>query len=682
MSFSPEGLCMSENEQTRHVNTVLQLAGMKSGVAKSQALSGEFQPQIIRSWERCLTKYGMDPVTVEKPIVLTEKSLRDYTEPLEDFLFFAQSGMEKLYKMLSSVGYVILLCDANGVTIDYYGNPKDEKEHRQAGLYPGSVWLESLAGTCGVGTCLEERRAVTVHREDHFSAPFIGLSCTAAPLYFPDGNLLGALDASLLYSPESKDSQAVALLLLNSHARLIENAYFVRKCRDTWIIRFNKMQAFVEVTTENIIAVNSDGFIVAANHSATNELSRQGGSTPISRHLSDVFELRFEDVVNHALNKANMIFPIRAINTGIQYFATFSAPKTRRTQPLEARDGADKVPANRHILQSTLTLNHLASRDPLMKQNVKCARRVMNKGIPILLIGDTGTGKEVFARAIHEASDRAAKPFVALNCASIPESLIESELFGYKPGAFTGAHIKGMRGKILQSDGGTLFLDEIGDMPLNLQTRMLRVLAEREILPLGSETPVKVDLSVICATLRNLEDLVRKGLFREDLYFRLNGITIILPPLRERQDKELLIRNVLASISGTKDMKISDEAFEVLLHYAWPGNIRELHNVLRYAQAVNDNGTIGIEDVPIGKSKEAFLPIDTFVVAHDNTGNSEPVDSRSLHSAERAVMMKVLEKNRWNISKASEELCISRPTLYKKMQQHSVVPPHKFDRKK
>jgi len=672
---------MSDNEQTRHIKTVLQLAGGGGGEIINQTLDSDFQPQIVRSWERCLSKHNLDPSTVDKPILLTEKSLRDYLDPLEDFLFFAQSGMQKLYKMLSSVGYVLLLCDANGVTVDYLGNPKDERETREAGLCPGSVWLESLAGTCGVGTCLEERRALTVHREDHFSAPFIGLSCTAAPLYYPDGTLLGALDASLLYSPESKDSQAVALLLLNSHARLIENAYFVRKCRDTWMIRFNRMQAFVEVTTENIIAVNSDGFIVAANFNAANELTKQGGCNPISRHLNDVFELRFEDVVNHALNKANMIFPIRVINTGLQYFATFSAPETKRARQLDNRDSTEAAPSTKSSPTPHLTLNQLAGADPRMKQNVRYARRVMNKSIPILLIGETGTGKEVFARAIHEASDRAAKPFVALNCASIPESLIESELFGYKPGAFTGAHIKGMRGKILQSDGGTLFLDEIGDMPLNLQTRMLRVLAEKEILPLGSEIPVKVDLNVICATLRNLEDLVQKGQFREDLYFRLNGITIILPPLREREDKALLIRNVLAAGSGNSDIKISAEAFEVLWKYSWPGNIRELHNALRYAQAVDDNGTIGIDDLPIGKLTAVSEPSASTATARKNENPLEIGNTGSIEDAERSVMLDVLTKQRWNLSKAARELCISRPTLYKMMKQHAIMPPHKFDRK-
>jgi transcriptional regulator of acetoin/glycerol metabolism len=673
---------MSENEQTRHSRTVMQLAGGGSTGVISPSPENDFQPQIIRSWERCLTQHNLTPSTVVKPIMLGEKSLTDYREPLEEFLFFAQSGMQKLYRMLSTVGYVFMLCDANGVTVEYLGNPHDERGHRAAGLCAGSVWLESLAGTCGVGTCIADRRAVTVHREDHFSAPFIGLSCSAAPLYFPDGTLLGALDASLLHPPEAKDSQTVALLLLNSHARLIENAYFVRKCRDNWIIRFSGMQAFVEVSTESMLAVNPDGYIVAANHSAICELSRQGGCNPLNRPLSDVFELTFEDLVNHAINKAAMICTVRAPATGRQYFATFTAPEARKNHPWQPRNAADRA-AGKAGPAAPLGLQNLALGDPKMQQNIDCVRRVMNKGIPILLIGETGTGKEVFARAVHEASDRAAKPFVALNCASIPESLIESELFGYKPGAFTGAHIKGMRGKILQSDGGTRFLDEIGDMPLNLQTRLLRVLAEKEIVPLGCETPVKVDLNVICATLRNLEELVRTGRFREDLYFRLNGITIVLPPLRERDDKEELIRGILQAEAGGRRLELAEEALELLMQAPWPGNIRELRNALRYAQAVNESGTIGSGDLPFGITTAAAQEgAATATTRGEPFATDSPPDCTAFPWLdERAALLAALGRQQWNISRAAGELHVSRPTIYKKMKLYGIVPPHRFDRK-
>lgn len=669
---------MVEQERSRHIETVRQLACKQRYGLVNHAVQRDVQPHILRSWERCLARHNLDPSLVEQPIRVGDKALADYREQLEDFLFFAQSGMRKLYGMLSSVGYVLLLCSAEGVTIEYVGNPQDEQEHRQAGLYPGTVWQESLAGTCAVGTCLEERRSVTIHRNDHFFAPFIGLSCTAAPLYHPDGTLLGALNASLLRSPESKDSQAVTLLLVNSHARLIENAYFVRKCRDTWIIRFNKMQAFVEVSTEQLIAVNSEGCIVAANFNATCELGRQGGGNPINRQLSDIFELQFEDVVDHALNRGQMIFAIRAVTTGIQYFATFCAPGTRAVQQISQRGGSDRMTPAKNRQLSRLGLNQLAGSDPLMMRNVTRALRVMNRGIPILLTGETGTGKEVFARAIHEASDRGSKPFIALNCASIPESLIESELFGYRQGAFTGAHIKGMRGKILQSDGGTLFLDEIGDMPLNLQTRLLRVLAEKEVLQLGSEMPVKVDLNVICATLRNLEELVDDGSFREDLYYRLNGITITLPPLREREDRAFLIRSMLSGEQENGCAGISPEAFDALVRHSWPGNIRQLQNVIRCALAVSESGIIGLEDLSLATVRgqtSPFLPVAPSPGSCATPPPDVPFD-------ECCVMLEMLVRHEWNLSRVSRELGISRPTLYKKMQRYAIVPPHAFERKR
>ena len=216
------------------------------------------------------------------------------------------------------------------------------------------------------------------------------------------------------------------------------------------------------------------------------------------------------------------------------------------------------------------------------------ASRVADSTLPVLIQGPTGSGKECFARALHAASSRATHPFVAVNCAALPETLIESELFGYGPGAFTGARKEGRRGKIAQSSGGTLFLDEIGDMPPHLQTRLLRVLEEDEIIPLGSETTVPVDLRVVCASNRDLRQLIAAGEFREDLYYRLNGILLDLPPLAERADKDVLIRRLLVEESG-KPYSIDAAALDLLESHTWPGNIRELRNVIRSAFAICDD---------------------------------------------------------------------------------------------
>jgi len=667
---------MGHREFSKHVDDVVKQVNKSKELREGSRTGAVDDFQIRGSWKRCLTQYNIDPSTSNKPRILTGRALKDYVEPLEEFLLIAKAGMRNLYATVDKSNYVILLGDANGVTIEYLGNPRDERENRDAGLYLGSVWTESIEGTCGMGTCIEERRAITIHLDEHFRSRHIGLSCSTTPLFFPDGSLLGTLDISLLRPPPERESQQLALQIVNYYARLIENAYFLRLFKNSWIVRFNVMQAFVEVVTENIIAVDSLGNIVAGNAGAMKELTLQNGYTPVQRNIAEVFDLSMDELMNHAVHKTTTIMPLRSIRNGNQYYATFRAPESIIVSVCKGAVTADSSFSREKSSSSAMTLEYLAGADPVMAQNVNCAKRVMNKDISLLLIGETGTGKEVFARAVHNASDRSSQPFVALNCASIPESLIESELFGYKQGAFTGARSKGMRGKILQSGGGTLFLDEIGDMPLNLQTRLLRVLAEKEILPLGSETPVRVDLHVICATLRNIEELVRQGQFREDLYYRLNGITISLPPLRQRKDKALLIESVLAAESADGNFTIDPEAFETLLSYDWPGNVRQLRNVLRYAAAVNETGSIGLLDLPPEFVPSSSLQQD---LLEDRGDVAEAVPPDSVQFAERSAILNCLKKQKWNISTASRDLCISRATLYRKMKKYSIVPPNELD---
>ena len=307
--------------------------------------------------------------------------------------------------------------------------------------------------------------------------------------------------------------------------------------------------------------------------------------------------------------------------------------------------------------RTALTLEELAGADPQMLRNVRSAHRIAKARVAVMITGPTGSGKEVFARALHAASDRATRPFVALNCAAIPESLIESELFGYRSGAFTGARREGMRGKILQSSGGTLFLDEIGDMPLALQTRLLRVLEEQEVVPLGTETPVKVDLRVISASHRNVRDMIGRAEFREDLYYRLNGITLELPPLAARTDKERLIREFLAAeTSDGRPAAIEVAAFKRLLAYPWPGNVRELRNVIRTALAICDGGVVRLRDLP---SELRDVP---------DSGSALPAASSA-----REDLLNSIRDCDGNMSLTAKRLGISRNTLYRRCKRLEIA---------
>ena len=319
--------------------------------------------------------------------------------------------------------------------------------------------------------------------------------------------------------------------------------------------------------------------------------------------------------------------------------------------------------------------------DPRMQHNFNCAQQLFGKRVPILLQGATGTGKEAFARALHQISPWAGRSFVAVNCGSIPESLIESELFGYTRGAFTDADRHGRPGKILQSSGGTLFLDEIGDMPLTLQTRLLRVIEEYEIVPLGGDTPVPVELHVISASHRDIRQMVQEGEFREDLYYRLNGTTLHLPLLKDRADRAELIEVLLHEENPNGDpIRIQPDALHALLNYQWPGNIRQLRNVLRTAAAL----CLRQHDPPaepaagaarLRRRRAAQARIDrvdqqrdvTHSVAAENCCCRTPLDT-----AEHSTLLRELERNRWNITHTADALGVSRNTLYRKIRKHQI----------
>ncbi len=333
--------------------------------------------------------------------------------------------------------------------------------------------------------------------------------------------------------------------------------------------------------------------------------------------------------------------------------------------------------------------------DPNLAAQFDTARRVIARRTPVLLCGETGSGKEVFARALHDASPHAAGAFVAINCASLPETLIESELFGYRAGAFTGAQRTGRRGKILQADGGTLFLDEIADMPLELQARLLRVLDERRVTPLGTEETHAVDFQLVSASHHNLPTLVREGRFREDLYYRLAGIEVQLPALRDRSDRRAVIRDVLACEGGT-DAILSPEAERLLMAHAWPGNIRQLGHVLRTAAALSNGQPITREHLPsmainlqpisarqtvpetLDQPASAAVATAMQAAAPDDHGDNAPcpVKLNPIQANERLVLLQMLEQNRWNVSNVAKALDVSRNTLYRKLHKLHIQISH------
>lgn len=527
----------------------------------------------------------------------------------------------------------------------------------------GSEWSEERAGTCAVGTCLHTGEALTIHQNDHFDHMHAPLSCTAAPIYHYDGELAAVLDLSLLHSPEAKASQGLALHLANAATRRIELANLMACHRQEWILCLSQSPEFLDIDPEAAIAIDGSGRIKGMTHTGARILARAAN-------------------VNWREPASLLGQPLmRFLHLEVDQLPTLMRYRPTQERVVMARDGSvlfahaiepRRVLANRSVgmdgaaVDAALpqALRGLAGTDAAMQSMLLKAARLATREMPVLLQGETGSGKEYLARAIHAASGRQGE-FVALNCAALPESLIESELFGYLAGTYTGAAARGRIGLIEAADGGTLFLDEIGDMPLALQSRLLRVLAESEVMPLGARTGKRVDLRVISASHHDLRALVEQGRFRADLLYRLNAAVLSLPALRQRTDLEWLVQRVLQRRSTEGDVPgLSPEAWQALQAYEWPGNLRELDNALVLALAMAEGSCIETQDLP-----EALQ-------APRLAGSS--VASIPGKAAETS-WQQVLQTCSGNVSEAARQLGISRSSLHRYIKRAGVTHKHLAD---
>ena len=649
-----------DSSVVQHAANVLDFVSGRAARLEGQV--SDLSPAIAVSWRRCALDYSIDPARHYAPCVLDTAALARRREQSTDLVQIASAEVDWLYDYIAKSGYALVLTDASGIVLYEKTDTTLADTFRKAGLICGADWSERREGTNGIGTCIAENQSVTVHLGEHFRSCHIGLSCSGAPIRDPSGSLVAVLDASTLSAQSTRAGVAHTMALVNLSARLIEKYLFLRHFQNGVVFRFHARPEFVNLQHDGAIALAPDATIVAADETAMQLLHAENREALIGRPIDSVFDVNAAELIEPGRRDHGDLRPVRDVALGRRFFASLDRGAMHTHMSIRPAKSARvmqvEAPADR---RASLTLEELAGEDPQMLRNVRSAYRIAKSRVPVMIEGPTGAGKEVFARALHAASDRASRPFVALNCAAIPESLIESELFGYRPGAFTGARKEGMRGKVLQSSGGTLFLDEIGDMPLALQTRLLRVLEEQEVVPLGSEIPVKVDLHVISASHRNVRDMIARGEFREDLYYRLNGITLELPPLAARTDKERLIREFLAAeTSDERPAAIEVAAFQRLLAYDWPGNVRELRNVIRTALAICDGGVVRLTDLPSELRNEAVRHA---APATQNTASASTV---------REEVLRHISECDGNMSLTAERLGISRNTLYRRCKRLGI----------
>lgn len=663
----------------RHADRILEV--VRSGYSDQQS------DVVAQSWIRCLKDYRLDPAKPREPVVIGRIELEERRSRRADVIACARYEMTTLYQQLADAESAVVLTDTDGVIVHMVSSPEFAAEVGPLGLRVGGKWSEADAGTNGMGTCLAAAGPVSVRRDDHFFSQFTQLTCSAVPVYDPSGEIAAVLDVT----SRSSLMQQHLLVLLGMTARMIENRLIDARYRNAHPLHFHSRPEFVYTLHEGKLAVDHDGRILAANRSALFQLGLQTMEEVRSRRIEDLFQTSLEDMLQRSTSSSfHPVVTYRA-NAALRFFAVARRPaqdaavqrplrmppaesgtvvSLPAARPVAARGAAPRAGAHDSIFKDGRLVSHLDT-----------AKRVIARQTPVLLCGETGSGKEIFARAVHDASPHAHGAFVAVNCASLPETLIESELFGYRAGAFTGAQRTGRRGKILQADGGTLFLDEIADMPLELQARLLRVLDERQVTPLGTEDTHPVDFQLISASHRHLPALVREGRFREDLYYRLAGIELTLPPLRDRTDKRELIRSVLVAEGGSA-ASLSAEAERALLDHAWPGNIRQLRHVLRTAAALADGRPITREHLPSLAVAPTPAPVAVAAPVAAATGDAVaenaalPVKLNPIQANERQVLLQLLEQHRWNVSNVAKALDVSRNTLYRKLHKLHIEVSH------
>jgi len=667
---------MSEASARPHADHVLRVAGQGAAVVSTDM---HVSRAVDISWRRCLDDFKLDPAREYEPTVLDQTRLKALHAEHEDLVQIARAEMDSLYEQIAGSGYALLLADPDGVVLCAKVDPVLKKMFLHAGLVVGAQWNEQSEGTNGIGTCAAEARPITIHESDHFRSRHVGLSCSAAPIHDSNGKLIAVLDASSVNTGGTRESKMHTVALVNSSARLIEKCLFLRHHRADSMLRFHHRPEFVDLLHDGAIAVAADGTIVATDMTGLKLLGAQDRRDLIGCSIADIFDTNYEELAAAAHAGRSAMWELRDNRFGRRYYASLVGADQRGLRPSIASPAAsgDIVRVAHDDSAGSMTLADLAGGDPQMLRNVRIAQRIADSNVSVVIRGPTGSGKEAFAKALHLASLRAKQPFVAVNCAAIPEALIESELFGYSGGAFTGARREGMRGRIVQASGGTLFLDEIGDMPLALQTRLLRVLEELEVTPLGGGAVIKVNIRIICASHRDLSDMMGRGEFREDLYYRLNGVSVELPPLSKRHDKEALICKCIARESaGGAVASIEAIALKRLLVYHWPGNIRELRNTIRTALAICDDRVIRLSD----------LPADIRRYAPPLRGQGQDADCMagtgaqiSLASAERQALVQVIEQNHWNMTMVAAHFRIGRNTLYRKIKRHGIPIAHRSD---
>ena len=600
---------------------------------------------IQESWRRCRA-FGLDHQSTPSFDQLPAEGISQLLESQHSLVQTTHQEVLPYYEnILSNSNCLIMLADNQGQVLTSWGTQRFIEPNLTRGFSAGASWVERCSGTNAIGTALACEQAVHIEHDEHFLKANRFMTGSAAPIFDAERKVIAVLDVSSdSYLPPSHTLGMVKMMSQTVENRLILNLFHGQHFQLTFNTGLNNLDS----QWAGLLIFDETGQVLSANRRADNLLG-----ISLSRvSVESLFKVSLLELLNQPDG-----LPFSLQTSGRNRFQCLL--KRPKQAPIQARLFSEPKSAEPAVTATAaISLNTLHFGDSRVEKAVRQAERLLEKDIPLLIHGETGVGKEVFVKALHQASSRSKQPFIAVNCAAIPAELVESELFGYEKGAFTGANQKGSIGLIRKADKGTLFLDEIGDMPLPTQARLLRVLQERCVQPVGSSELFPVDIRIISATNRSLREQVQLGRFREDLYYRIGGLTLELPPLRERSDKQALFKRLWEQHREPSQWAgLSREVMELFGRHPWPGNLRQVSSVMQVALAM-------AEEQPV---RPEHLPDDFFVDLE-----MEPVE---LPEPLTADMNDVEDLNRQlqaaggNISHLARRLGVSRNTLYKRLRQ-------------
>jgi transcriptional regulator of acetoin/glycerol metabolism len=632
---------------------------------------------ILHSWQRCFAT-GVDPYKRGLHDHLQGDGLTAALRRRECLISVAHPFMTDLYAIVRGSGFVVVLTNEDGYILELFGDEGAGETPMTSNFFIGASWHEKDAGTNAIGTAIEEQQPVQVSGPEHYCRKHHCLTCSAAPIFDPDDNLIGILDISGAF--ESAHLHTLGMVV--AAAKAIIAQLRIRQKNHELAMANRKLVSFFNMVSDGVLILDHDGRVTELNPAAERILGRSRPEIKGAKFARLLATTGKDRKIGLDWAKPHTEIEI-LLDTG-----SGPCPCLASAEPMV--DDQESVTGSYITLRPIKAVQHLVHRfsgysaslqfgdiigeSQEMQEAVELARLSAQTASNVLLQGESGTGKEIFAQAIHNQSSRRDAPFIPLNCGAIPRELVGSELFGYEDGAFTGACRGGKPGKFELADGGTLFLDEIGDMPLEQQAVLLRVIQEKKMTRIGGIKVIPVDVRLICATHKNLLEKVRKGTFRQDLYYRLNVMSITIPPLRERlKDIPLLFQHFLDRLCRDRGHKLTvdRDLMHYLYAYPWPGNVRELQNVVERATNLAINGLVSVHQLP---GEIVNRQNDTDAIAPAVT---PPANRRQRlvqrNEREKHQLLRLLNVHEGNVTQVARELGVSRKTVYNRMARHAIA---------